>query len=182
MDEFVATVVAALSGTTAEPIAQPVNPYKGLRAFDEPDAADFFGRGRLVDDLVARLTEGGAAGRLVLVVGGSGSGKSSLVRAGLLPRLRSGVALGAAGWFVATMVPGHSPFKELAESLRRVAVTGGDGLAAELADGTQGIDQVIRRVVPAGETCCSWWTSSRSCSRWRTRVSNGPSSTVWSTR
>ena len=150
MDEFVATVVAALSDTTAEPIAQPVNPYKGLRAFDEPDAADFFGRERLVDDLVARLTEGGLAGRLVLVVGGSGSGKSSLVRAGLLPRLRSGTAVGAAGWFVATMVPGHSPFKELAESLRRVAVVGGDGLAAELADGTQGIDRVIRRVVPAG--------------------------------
>ena len=84
------------------------------------------------------------------MVGGSGSGKSSLVRAGLLPRLRSGVAVGAAGWFVATMVPGHSPFKELAESLRRVAVAGGEGLAAELADGTQGIDQVIRRVVPAG--------------------------------
>jgi DNA-binding SARP family transcriptional activator len=124
------------------------NPYKGLRAFDEPDAADFFGREALVDTLVAHLAEGGDSGRLVAVVGGSGSGKSSVVRAGLLPRLRTGAVPGSDRWFVATMVPGKAPFEELAESLRRVAVSGSDDLAAELAAGEQGIDAVLRRVIP----------------------------------
>lgn len=61
------------------------NPYKGLRAFDESDAEDFFGRDAVADEIVARLARAGRAGRLVLVVGGSGSGKSSVVRAGVLP-------------------------------------------------------------------------------------------------
>ncbi|HEY7072784.1 MAG TPA: BTAD domain-containing putative transcriptional regulator, partial [Acidimicrobiales bacterium] len=135
------------AGRTAVPLP---NPYKGLRAFDEPDAADFFGRAALVDALVDRLAAGGRSGRLVVVVGGSGSGKSSVVRAGLLPRVRSGAVPGSDTWFVATMVPGPAPFEELAESLRRVAVSGGDGLAAELAAGEQGIDGVLRQVIPRG--------------------------------
>ena len=126
------------------------NPYKGLRAFDEPDAEDFFGRDGLVDEVLARLAGGGPRGRLVLLVGGSGSGKSSLVRAGLLPRVRGGAAGESERWFVATMVPGASPFKALAESLRRVAVVESHRLAEELAGGEQGIDRVLRRMLPEG--------------------------------
>jgi WD40 repeat protein/DNA-binding SARP family transcriptional activator/tRNA A-37 threonylcarbamoyl transferase component Bud32 len=150
LDSFVSAVVATLSGETAEPVNERPNPYKGLRAFDEPDAEDFFGRDGLVDEVLARLVGGGARRRLVLVVGGSGSGKSSLVRAGLLPRVRSGAAGGSEGWFVTAMVPGASPFKQLAESLRRVAVAESDRLAEELAAGEEGIDRVLRRVVPEG--------------------------------
>ena len=58
------------------------NPYKGLRAFGAADAGDFFGRERLVERLIARLGEPGIRGRFVAVVGPSGSGKSSVVRAG----------------------------------------------------------------------------------------------------
>ena len=58
------------------------NPYLGLRAFDESDAADFFGRDALVDDILDRLDGSDDRSRLVLVVGGSGTGKSSVVRAG----------------------------------------------------------------------------------------------------
>ena len=85
----------------------------------------------------------------MLVVGGSGTGKSSVVRAGLLPRLRRGDAAGSGDWFVTTMLPGGSPFKELAESLRHVAVDESTGLADELAGDEGGIDRVIRRLVPA---------------------------------
>jgi DNA-binding SARP family transcriptional activator/WD40 repeat protein len=150
LESLVTAVVAGLSGAVAEPAYERRNPYKGLRAFDEPDAEDFFGRDGLVDEILARLAGAGARGRLVLVVGGSGSGKSSLVRAGLLPRVRRGAAPGSEHWFVAAMVPGASPFKELAESLRRVAVVEADRLADELAAGEQGIDRVVRRIVPEG--------------------------------
>jgi DNA-binding SARP family transcriptional activator len=71
------------------------NPFKGLRAFTEADAADFFGRGELVGELCAVLA-GGA--RLVVLVGPSGSGKSSLAAAGLLPALRSGAVDGSDRW------------------------------------------------------------------------------------
>jgi len=150
LESFVPAVVAALSGEVGGPVYERPNPYKGLRAFDEPDAEDFFGRDGLVDEVLARLAGGGPQGRLVLVVGGSGSGKSSLVRAGLLPRVRRGASGGSERWFVAAMVPGASPFKELAESLRRVAVVETGGLAGELAASVQGIDRVVRRIVPEG--------------------------------
>jgi hypothetical protein len=76
---------------------EPRNPYKGLRAFTGEDAHDFFGRDTLINELAATL-EGTLASeeknqqctRLLTVVGPSGSGKSSVVMAGLLPRLREG--------------------------------------------------------------------------------------------
>ncbi|MGI9624735.1 MAG: protein kinase domain-containing protein, partial [Acidimicrobiales bacterium] len=85
--------VTALSGAVT-------NPYKGLSAFDEGDAGEFFGRERLVDELVSGLGVEGEAGRFLAVVGPSGSGKSSVVRAGLLPSLRSGAVPGSEGWFI----------------------------------------------------------------------------------
>lgn len=78
------------------------NPYKGLRVFEEADAADFYGR----DELIRRIHEAidrRNVPRLIVVAGPSGSGKSSAVRAGLLPLLRR------AGWQIATMFPGASP-------------------------------------------------------------------------
>ena len=66
------------------------NPYKGLRAFQQADADDFFGRESLVAQLLNRLKDTGSSSRFLAVVGPSGSGKSSVVRAGLLPALRRG--------------------------------------------------------------------------------------------
>jgi WD40 repeat protein/DNA-binding SARP family transcriptional activator/class 3 adenylate cyclase/energy-coupling factor transporter ATP-binding protein EcfA2 len=98
-----ATAVAALAGC----------PYKGLARFEESDAANFFGRERLVADLVARLAET----RILAVVGPSGSGKSSLIRAGLLPALATGVLPGAQPWRSAVLCPGTRPARELAHKL-----------------------------------------------------------------
>ena len=94
-------------------IGDLVNPFKALRAFREADAADFFGRDRLVARFIEVLTRPGSAGRLLAVVGPSGSGKSSVVRSGLLPRLRTGAVTGSADWFITTMLPGTHPFDEL---------------------------------------------------------------------
>ena len=150
MAEFVAVLCRALTSGDAPALTSPRNPYKGLRAFDEVDAADFFGRDDLIGEIVARLAGDDLSSRLVLLVGGSGTGKSSVVRAGLLPRVRRGEVPGSERWFVATMLPGSSPFKELAESLQHVAVAETTGLAEQLADGEGGIDSVLRRLIPDG--------------------------------
>ena len=88
-----------------------VNPYKGLRAFREGDASDYHGR----RDLVDRLTKLVDDSPFVAVVGPSGSGKSSLVLAGLVPRVRS------AGGLVAIMTPGEQPFASIAAALGQLA-------------------------------------------------------------
>ena len=147
MTDFVADLVVALTSDSIVETQQR-NPYKGLRAFDEADAADFFGRDNLIGEILSRLSGEGLSSRLVLVVGGSGTGKSSVVRAGVLPRVRHGDVPGSERWFVATMLPGSSPFKQLAESLQHVAVVETSGLAERLADGERGIDDAIRRLIP----------------------------------
>src|SRR6185436_14114489 len=77
-------------GESAEPLARWTggSPYRGLEAFNVEHAPIFFGRGRAVEDVVSALRAQAARGRaFVLVLGMSGSGKSSLVRAGVLPQL-----------------------------------------------------------------------------------------------
>lgn len=96
------------------------NPYKGLRPFDEEDSGDFFGREALVARLVERLGQVARASRFLALVGPSGSGKSSAVRAGLLPALRAGALPGSERWPIAVMQPGARPFRELAAALREV--------------------------------------------------------------
>lgn len=88
-------------------------PYPGLESFSEGDAALFFGREGLVRDLVQRLDHASA----VLLVGPSGSGKSSLVRAGLIPALKAGGLPGSARWRAATLTPGRAPLAALGRAL-----------------------------------------------------------------
>lgn len=80
-----------LAGAAAQELR---NPFKGLHAFDEDDAADYFGREALVREVLDVLDRQG----LVTVVGPSGIGKSSLLRAGVVPALRSGSLPGSATW------------------------------------------------------------------------------------
>src|SRR5215467_2167268 len=88
--------------------------YPGLRPFDAEDALLFFGRDPQTDSLLRRLDDT----RFLAVVGLSGSGKSSLVRAGLLPALRRGHLAGAGSrWRVCVMRPGSDPLRALASGL-----------------------------------------------------------------
>ena len=103
--------------------ARLVCPFKGLAPFEASDAELFFGRERLVGELVARLADS----TLLAVVGASGSGKSSLLRAGLLPALAAGALPGSERWQHVLMRPGARPATELS---RRVA----GGLPAAVAD------------------------------------------------
>lgn len=94
--------------------AAMVCPFKGLATFEAADAEYFFGRERLVAELVARLV--GAP--LLAVVGPSGSGKSSVLRAGLLPALASGVLPGSERWTQIVIRPGEDPSGALADRPR----------------------------------------------------------------
>ena len=94
-------------------------PYPGLEAFKPEQAPIFFGRGAEVDQLLEVLRDPSA--RFVAVVGTSGSGKSSLVAAGLIPRLRLGALPGSDKWIDVTFKPGErggDPFLALAYALK----------------------------------------------------------------
>ncbi|WP_377641584.1 BMP family ABC transporter substrate-binding protein [Oryzobacter terrae] len=104
------------------------NPYKGLRPFTEDDAADFFGRVGVVDDLVSRLEDGS---RLLVLVGPSGGGKSSVLLAGLVPRLRHGAVLGLARCVVA-MAPRAGSEDQLRAAVAAAEATAGEGGAVVL--------------------------------------------------
>jgi serine/threonine protein kinase len=111
--------------TVIEEAYEPRNPYKGLRAFTENDATDFFGRetliGELVDSVKERLRSeksGTSLLRLLAVIGPSGSGKSSVVMAGLFPRLQQSAVPGSGEWvYLRPMVPGVHPLEALALTL-----------------------------------------------------------------
>jgi DNA-binding SARP family transcriptional activator/ABC-type glycerol-3-phosphate transport system substrate-binding protein len=150
-DAFVAAVEATVE-STATPVESATaglhNPYKGLRSFEVSDAADFFGRERVVERLIARLGAGGSGGRFVALVGPSGSGKSSVVKAGLLPALRLGALPGSADWFVVEITPGRHPYEELEAGLLRIAVNPPASLLEQVTDGQSGIRRAVRRVLP----------------------------------
>ncbi|MFH7244744.1 MAG: hypothetical protein ACHWZW_18060 [Spirulina sp.] len=100
------------------------NPYKGLAAFTEQDGDRYFGREAQVERLwerFQRLVEPSAVPRLLPILGPSGSGKSSLARAGLIPALAQRPLLGKAQMRVAVLVPGSHPLEALAGVLAKTA-------------------------------------------------------------
>jgi WD40 repeat protein len=136
------------------------NPYRGLDAFDETSSQLFFGRERLVKSLIerfARLTAPSvsqAAMRLLAIIGPSGSGKSSIARAGLIPA----IAVCRADWLrgakVVVVRPGRNPIRSLADALARL-VTGDpnptaqrQAFEAELRSG--GLSRIARENLPGG--------------------------------
>ena len=144
--------------SSAQVIAMPIyNPYKGLRAFQESDADDFFGRDELVERITARLAaqpespgeaEGAPPSRFLALVGPSGSGKSSVVKAGLIPALREGAVSGSENWYIAEMVPGTHPLEELEMALWPVAVDPPPSLVAPMQRDVRGMLRTLRRILP----------------------------------
>ena len=133
--------------TPPDPAKSVDNPYKGLRAFDAVDAVDFFGRERLIERLIARVGVSGTRGRFVAVVGPSGSGKSSAVKAGLLPAIRRGAVPLSGSWFTIEMTPASHPFEQLEDALLSVAVNPPPSLLEQLAD-DHGLQRAVNRVLP----------------------------------
>ncbi|MFI6597625.1 helix-turn-helix domain-containing protein [Nonomuraea sp. NPDC050536] len=104
-------------------------PYVGLAAFQPEDAEWFFGRERLTEDLVSRVRDN----RFVAVFGASGSGKSSLLRAGLLSAIH-GTRSESAAWPTLLFTPGPHPLEECAARLAALSGGSANALRDELAD------------------------------------------------
>jgi serine/threonine protein kinase len=141
---------ADVTAAVAAPPLEARNPYKGLRPFVEADADDFYGREAFVERLLKRWRSSGPHGRFLAVVGPSGSGKSSAVRAGLVPALRRGAIEASEGWFITDLVPGRHPMEQVEAALLRVAAEPPPGLLEILESGPRGLLQAIDRVVPEG--------------------------------
>jgi WD40 repeat protein/transcriptional regulator with XRE-family HTH domain len=119
-----ADVLAAMHGQ-ADPGRGPAwarCPYLGLVPFQEQDARVYYGRGELAAQLVQRLAEGLDRAGILLIAGESGAGKSSLLRAGLMPRLAAGaLGPGSERWPRRVIRPTGSPLRELAIELADIA-------------------------------------------------------------
>lgn len=118
------------------------NPFPGLRPFELDEEHLFFGREGQADELLTRLTRT----RFLAVVGTSGSGKSSLVRAGLLPSLYSGLMQNASSsWRVAIFRPGGGPMANLAAALNAPDVFGVDPASDDAVIRTALTESTLRR-------------------------------------
>jgi WD40 repeat protein/transcriptional regulator with XRE-family HTH domain len=133
-------VLAAAEGAGPRPRAVTGSPYRGLSVFGEQDAAFFFGREAAAIAVLDRMSRRLEGAGLLMVSGVSGAGKSSLLRAGVLPRIRETglpAAPGAASWSCLVFTPTYAPLDELA--LRVALLAGTDasamrqGLAADPA-------------------------------------------------
>jgi tetratricopeptide (TPR) repeat protein len=134
------------------------NPFPGLRPFEPDEDHLFFGREKPIDELLRRLR----GTRFLSVVGASGSGKSSLVRCGLIPALQGGSMAGAgSGWRAAVLRPGEDPIGHLAGALSLPDCLGADKeladmrralVEATLRRSTLGLTEAVRDArVPAHE-------------------------------
>jgi WD40 repeat protein len=127
------------------------SPYRGLGAFEEQDAAFFFGREDAANEVLERMSRL-AGGGVLMVSGASGAGKSSLLRAGVLPRLR-GAGLpgmpGAAHWPCVIFAPGRSPLDELAVQVAPLAGADAAAVRRGLGEDPSGFSLTARQAALA---------------------------------
>jgi tetratricopeptide (TPR) repeat protein len=142
----------ALNAATPVAVTRPLRPYPGLRPFEQEEWSIFFGREKMIDEVIDRL----AQSRLVLIHGVSGSGKSSLVRAGVLPKLALQYQRHDAPWLTCAMRPSGGPLWNLAAEFARLEGRAGeaerigeiagrfDARSATLASVAASLDEGVR--------------------------------------
>jgi serine/threonine protein kinase len=139
---------ADTDSTRVVELEPPRNPYRGLQAFQQADASLFFGR----EGLIARLVERLAAGeRFITLLGASGSGKSSVARAGLLPALQAGALPLSDKWFTLQVTPGPRPWEEIEAALLSIAVNPPASLLEQLQADERGLARAIKRCLPVDD-------------------------------
>ena len=150
VDRFMERLLEELGEGGPSVAISGANPYRGLAAFDEADAGLFFGRDDVVERVVKRLASGEPDHRFLALVGPSGSGKSSLARAGVLPALRRGDLPGAESWLIGSMMPGSDPSASLAAAIASVTALSLDDITMRLGRGVEGIHDAVRHALPDG--------------------------------
>lgn len=123
------------------------NPYPGLRAFQKEESHLFFGREKHIGEILRKLN----AFRFVSIVGNSGSGKSSLVRAGVLPTLEKNEG---SHWLLCTMKPGKDSLTSLGKCLKEtfpVQLPSETEIHSTLTKSQLGLVQVLRYAIPDGK-------------------------------
>jgi len=128
------------------------SPYRGLKFFREEDAAFFFGRETAAAEIMERLSRRLEKPGLLIVSGVSGAGKSSLLRAGVLPRLRGeGLANepGSALWPCLVITPTQEPLNELASNIASLTGTNAASIRRELDDNPSRFALTVRQVAAA---------------------------------
>ncbi len=127
------------------------SPYRGLNFFEERDAAFFFGRESASAQILQRMSDSLAVAGLLVVSGASGVGKSSLLRAGVLPGLRgAGLASvpGSSLWPCLMFTPTHAPLDELAVRVASLAGLDAAAVRRELSDDPAGFALTARQAAP----------------------------------
>ena len=128
-------------------------PYRGLRSFQPADAEWFFGREVLTEQIVDQvISRHAAGGGMQTIVGASGSGKSSLVRAGVIPALTDRAAPGRPAWPVVLMAPGAEPLRQLASGLTAGTRVGSEVFAEQLASDPAAVVEQAAAYVQAART------------------------------
>jgi transcriptional regulator with XRE-family HTH domain len=128
------------------------SPYRGLAAFGEQDAALFFGREAATAQVLERMSRHLAGAGLLMVSGVSGAGKSSLLRAGVLPRIRAAglaAAPGAAWWPCVVFTPTRAPLDELALRVAMLAGTDASAVRRGLDTSPEGFALPARQAAQA---------------------------------
>jgi WD40 repeat protein/transcriptional regulator with XRE-family HTH domain len=150
-------VAEELAAVPREDADAEESPYRGLTRFEPGDAEVFFGRDQLVESLVDLVRKH----RCAVVLGPSGSGKSSLLRAGLVPRLREGAGPETPLAAIRILTPGAHPLRTHAERLRPAGKPGDTlvlvdqfeevfTLCADPAERAEFIDRLLTSLEPAG--------------------------------
>jgi WD40 repeat protein len=135
------------------PLAAGASPYRGLQAFGETDAGLFFGRDTATEQVLGLMSAALVGCGLVVVSGLSGAGKSSLLRAGVLARIRkSGLAAApeAASWPSVVLTPGASPLEELAVQIAPLARAEAAAIRDRLAADPASLALTARQAAAAG--------------------------------
>lgn len=127
------------------------NPFKGLEAFQETDFDIFFGREQLIERALERMTiclEDDDVARFMAFVGASGSGKSSLVRAGVIPTIRKGKVSGSENFPIAIFKPGNRPTGAMAIRLQPLMKDANlQGLIEQLESGPESLVQIAAEIL-----------------------------------
>lgn len=125
------------------------NPFPGLRPFAPEESDLFFGRAGESGEVLDKLLNN----RFVTVIGASGTGKSSLIYCGILPRVRKLESTGSEAWKIISFRPGNDPFGSLAEALADSSPAAGDKaeqielIKNDLLSGPGGITEAVRKMI-----------------------------------